>query len=73
LDVNTYEILLKMSEKLSDTHPTEALKLRFVASEVQHLERIVNELVSESIALMEPRKRLHRRQPRLVTPQGDAA
>jgi hypothetical protein len=66
--VNTYEILLKIADKLADTHPTEALKLRFVASEVQHLERIVNELVAESIELMEPRKRLHRRRPRLVTP-----
>jgi hypothetical protein len=71
--VNTYEILLKIADKLADTHPTEALKLRFVASEVQHLERIVNELVAESIALMEPRKRLHRRRPRLVATEGGEA
>jgi hypothetical protein len=70
--LHTYEILLKIADQLDASHPTEALKLRFVASEVQHLERIVNELVTESIELMEPRKRLHRRRPRLVTPQ-DAA
>jgi hypothetical protein len=72
--VNTYEILLKIADRLDASHPTEALKLRFVASEVvQHLERIVNELVAESIELMEPRKRLHRRRPRLVTPTDSAA
>jgi hypothetical protein len=72
--IATYEILLKIAGRLDKSHPTEALKLRFVASEVQHLERIVNELVTESIELMEPRKRPHRRKPRLVTPPaGEAA
>jgi hypothetical protein len=71
--IATHEIMLRIADKLDESHPTEALKLRFVASEVQHLERIVNELVSESIELMEPRKRLHRRRPRLVATEGGEA
>ena len=72
--IATHEIMLKIANRLEVTHPVEALKLRFAASEVQHLERIVNELVAESIELMEPRKRQHRRTPRLVTPPtGEAA
>jgi hypothetical protein len=64
--------MLRIADRLDQSHPTEALKLRFVASEVQHLERIVNELVSESIELMEPKRRQHRRKPRLVTPEEAA-
>ncbi|HEY2617560.1 MAG TPA: hypothetical protein VGI78_09505 [Acetobacteraceae bacterium] len=69
----THEILLRIAARLEASHPAEAIKLQFVASEVQHLERIVNELVSESIELMEPRKRQHRRKPHLVTPATETA
>jgi hypothetical protein len=46
----TWEILMMVAARVEPSHPTEAMKLRFVASEVQHLERIVNELVAEAVA-----------------------
>jgi hypothetical protein len=72
--VNTYEILLKIADRLEISHSAEAMRLRFCASQVQFLEETVNAQIAEAIELMEPRKRLHRRRPRLVTPTpGEAA
>ncbi len=72
--MNTYEIMLKIADRLERELPTEAMKLRFCASQVQFLETTVNAQIAEAIELMEPRAqvRRRRRKPRLV-PAPEAA
>jgi hypothetical protein len=43
----THEIILRIAARIEETHPQEAIKLRFCASDVAWLERRVNELVDE--------------------------
>ena len=73
--MNTYEILLKIADRLEREQPTEAMRLRFCASQVQFLEETVNAQIAEAIELMEPRSQIRRRRrkPRLVPPPEAAA
>lgn len=42
----THEMLLSVADAIADASPLEAIKLRWLASDVQWLERRVNELVA---------------------------
>lgn len=46
----THQIVLAIAERIRAACPREADKLLFVASEVQWMERRVNELVADEIA-----------------------
>jgi hypothetical protein len=61
--IATHEIMVKIADRLEASHPQEAMKLRFCASQVQYLEGIVNEQIAEAIELLgtQPPKRPYAR------------
>jgi hypothetical protein len=73
--IATHEIMIKIADRLAASHPAEAMKLRFCASQVQFLETTINAQIAEAIELMEvpAPKRPYRRRPRLVATEGGEA
>ncbi|HEY2617829.1 MAG TPA: hypothetical protein VGI78_10860 [Acetobacteraceae bacterium] len=45
----TWEILMRVAARIQSSHRADAVLLRLCASEVQHLERLADELVAEGI------------------------
>jgi hypothetical protein len=46
----TWEILMRVAARIEPSHRADAVLLRLCASEVQHLERLADELVAEAVA-----------------------